>query len=100
MIILKRVSPSIGTDRSCLFFGVGWGGVGESGRYLQLVNARQQDSPELAVFGGREANVSRFHFNGRSLDGIAIFVDHKAMNASVSLGQELDQGLKKHIGAR
>jgi len=58
----------------------------EGNRYLQLVNAGQQDSPEFAVFRGREANVPRFHFNGRPLDGIAIFIDDEAVNASVSLG--------------
>jgi hypothetical protein len=28
------------------------------GEYFQLVDAGQQDSPELAVFGGLEANVA------------------------------------------
>lgn len=60
--------------------------------HFHFVHARQQDAPVLSVFGRHEANVAALDLHRDPFQGDSIDVHHKALNTTMRLSQELDQG--------
>lgn len=61
------------------------------GEHLQLVDAGQQDAPELTVARRLEADVAALDLQRGALDWRAGRIEHEALDAAVRLGEELDQ---------
>jgi hypothetical protein len=61
--------------------------------YLEFVDAREKNPPELSVLGGLKADVPALDLEGSLLQRVVVLVQDKAVDAPVGFGQELDQRL-------